>query len=80
MTCGRSIARLRQAGYFRRLLQWDTVKGNDTISGGNGADILYSDFVNFTNSGGNSIMSIGQDGAGTTYGFVDVAMLNGGVY
>lgn len=36
-----------------------------------------SDFVNFTNSGANSIMSIDQDGAGTTYGFVNVATLNG---
>jgi Ca2+-binding RTX toxin-like protein len=36
-----------------------------------------SDFVNFTNSGANSIMSIDRDGAGAAYGFVDVATLNG---
>lgn len=36
-----------------------------------------ADFVNFTNSGGNSIMSIDRDGSGATYGFVDVATLTG---
>lgn len=36
-----------------------------------------ADFVNFTNSGANSIMSIDRDGTGTTYSFADVATLNG---
>lgn len=36
-----------------------------------------SQFVDFTNSGGNSIMSIDRDGTGTTYGFVNVATLSG---
>ncbi len=36
-----------------------------------------SDFVNFTNSGGNSVMSIDRDGTGSAYGFVNVATLNG---
>lgn len=35
------------------------------------------DFVNFRNSGGSSIMSVDRDGLGATYGFVDVATLNG---
>lgn len=36
-----------------------------------------SDFVEFTNSGGNSIMSIDRDGAGSTYSFANVATLSG---
>jgi hypothetical protein len=36
-----------------------------------------SDYVNFTNSGGDSIMSIDRDGAGTTYSFANVATLTG---
>ncbi|MEJ0038742.1 MAG: M10 family metallopeptidase C-terminal domain-containing protein [Gammaproteobacteria bacterium] len=38
---------------------------------------LIADFVNFTDSGANSIMSVDRDGAGTTYGFDNVATLNG---
>jgi Ca2+-binding RTX toxin-like protein len=36
-----------------------------------------SQFVDFTTSGGNSIVSVDRDGTGTTYGFVDVATLTG---
>lgn len=36
-----------------------------------------SQFVDFRNSGADSIMSIDRDGPGITYGFVDVATLNG---
>ena len=36
-----------------------------------------SQFVDFTNSGCNSIMSIDRDGTGTAYGFVNVATLTG---
>lgn len=34
-------------------------------------------FVDIRNSGGNSIVAIDRDGAGTTYGFVDVVTLTG---
>ncbi len=37
-----------------------------------------SNFVNFTDSGSNSVMSIDRDGTGLTYGFVDVANVIGG--
>jgi Ca2+-binding RTX toxin-like protein len=36
-----------------------------------------ADFVNFTNSGSDSIMSVDRDGTGTTYGFDNVATLTG---
>jgi Ca2+-binding RTX toxin-like protein len=36
-----------------------------------------TDFVHFTNSGANTVMSVDLDGTGTAYGFVDVATLNG---
>jgi hypothetical protein len=36
-----------------------------------------SQFVDFTNSGGNSIMKVDLDGTGTTYGWANIATLNG---
>ncbi|MGB4056557.1 MAG: type I secretion C-terminal target domain-containing protein [Alphaproteobacteria bacterium] len=38
---------------------------------------VISDFVNFTNAGANSVMSIDVDGSGAAFGFVDVATVNG---
>ncbi|OJU60185.1 MAG: hypothetical protein BGO08_09320 [Altererythrobacter sp. 66-12] len=34
---------------------------------------LLADFVQFTNSGGNSIISVDMDGTGTTYGWTQIA-------
>lgn len=39
--------------------------------------MVISQFVDFTNSGGNSIMKVDLDGTGTTHGWANVATLNG---
>ncbi|MEZ5877482.1 MAG: hypothetical protein R3D43_06790, partial [Tepidamorphaceae bacterium] len=36
-----------------------------------------TDYVKAVESGGNTTLSVDFDGAGTTYNFVDVAVLNG---
>ena len=57
--------------------QGDKIDISNVIEDFNPVTDAIANWVDFTNSGGNSIMSIDRDGTGTTYGFANVATISG---
>jgi len=49
----------------------------DLLIGYDPLNSLVTDFVQITDSGGNSIVKIDADGAGTAYSFTQIAVLTG---
>lgn len=59
------------------LSQGDKIDISDILSAYDPVTDALADFVQFTRSGKKSIMSVDLDGAGTDYGWVQVAVING---
>lgn len=59
------------------LSQGDKIDIRDLLSAYDPVTDALADFVQFTRSGKKSIMSVDVDGAGTDYGWVQVAVING---
>jgi Ca2+-binding RTX toxin-like protein len=57
--------------------QGDRIDLKDVLSGYDPLTMNLSDFVHETVSGGNTIISVDRDGAGTGYGFTNIATLTG---
>jgi Ca2+-binding RTX toxin-like protein len=54
----------------------DTINVSDVLTGYTSGTSNIDDFVSFTNTGGNSIMAVDRDGAGSAYSFSNVATIN----
>lgn len=59
------------------LAEGDVLDLRDLLTGYDSLTMSLTDFVEITDSGANSLLKVDQDGAGTAFGFVQVATLTG---